>query len=845
MYNQDPKWLVFATYLSSDRVFYYHYNKHISSDCFPKYSLDCEFQQVSKAAQDYQLYFGGRSRKEDIRNNILCSGFFSYKKGSPDYLQHLAEFFLIWQGDCFEVRRELLETWIMLVSVIDPSWIIASAYSQLFNNKVLSEHELITALTKNQCPFAFPNENENLEYADNHVHFNGHGFSSLSMLSFVFNGKKLPGNLNWPYREEYTLFESGLLDKTDLPYFLSSYVFLILSSMEPCKDENSSNFNFENLKNFRIPSERQNSFFDNIENSNLLRSTHGRVLYAASRTESRGHQRWLLFCTGIFLANNNSLYSDCLSNLIRVSNILRNYMVVSAVGLGEFVDFFRFKGRKLDSKLFTNEVGSYDFSSGVSREYRVALDVVLNDKNNGIPHKKLMNFYLSHEEKIALKRTHLVIHFLRSIPDKNKPHDRRLQSYREKLLNQLKSLELFNSSVSAQETSINKEYEDSENVYDLRRLIRGYDVAGNENEIPIEVYSPILRVLRASKYPGGMPLSTRLRKPFLTIHSGEDYSHLLSGLRAIDEAVEFCKLREGDRLGHGLALGVSVVDWARRQRRAYLTAGQHLDNLVWAYHQAVQLSQLTAEHIPIINYLRDKIHQWSQYVYKKVCTPNMLYQAWLLRRNWPDYESKLPDIANFSEWAPDVKWLNSEDNEEVNDVVTLWQRYLDSGLEDDSPFNHMISVNCQPDIDENLFENSNCDDEKISRSEMLLYEAIQDLMMEKYSRLGLVVEACPTSNIYIGRMEKYSEHPIFRWNPPQPEWLKSGQKYNRYGIRSGPLAVCINTDDSALMPTTIANEHRIIRETAVQFYGVGTWMADLWIKAIMSKGIDVFRSNNL
>ncbi|WP_204265772.1 hypothetical protein, partial [Escherichia coli] len=77
-----------------------------------------------------------------------------------------------------------------------------------------------------------------------------------------------------------------------------------------------------------------------------------------------------------------------------------------------------------------------------------------------------------------------------------------------------------------------------------------------------------------------------------------------------------------------------------------LTAGQYLDNLVWAYHQAVQLSQYTVEHIPVIHEMRDKIHRWSQLLYNDIFTPDLLYRAWLLRRNWPDYEAMLPDTVN-------------------------------------------------------------------------------------------------------------------------------------------------------------------------------------------------------
>jgi len=118
-------------------------------------------------------------------------------------------------------------------------------------------------------------------------------------------------------------------------------------------------------------------------------------------------------------------------------------------------------------------------------------------------------------------------------------------------------------------------------------------------------------------------------------------------------------------------------------------------------------------------------------------------------------------------------------------------------------------------------------------------------MMEKYSKNGIVIEACPTSNLYIGRFKKYYEHPIFRWNPPNSDWLKNGEKFNLYGLRRGAIPVCVNTDDSALMPTTIANEHRILKETAINHYEVGACLAEEWIDRIRQKGVDVFLDNHL
>jgi len=54
------------------------------------------------------------------------------------------------------------------------------------------------------------------------------------------------------------------------------------------------------------------------------------------------------------------------------------------------------------------------------------------------------------------------------------------------------------------------------------------------------------------------------------------------------------------------------------------------------------------------------------------------------------------------------------------------------------------------------------------------------------------------------------------------KWLKMGERFNRFGIRTGPISVCINTDDCALIPTTIVNEHDVMMKTAIKHFDVGT-----------------------
>ena len=60
-----------------------------------------------------------------------------------------------------------------------------------------------------------------------------------------------------------------------------------------------------------------------------------------------------------------------------------------------------------------------------------------------------------------------------------------------------------------------------------------------------EVFSPAFRYMR-NHWTGNEDLR-------ITFHAGEDFVHLLSGLRMIVEAEEFLEMRQGDRIGHGKA----------------------------------------------------------------------------------------------------------------------------------------------------------------------------------------------------------------------------------------------------------------------------------------------------
>lgn len=104
----------------------------------------------------------------------------------------------------------------------------------------------------------------------------------------------------------------------------------------------------------------------------------------------------------------------------------------------------------------------------------------------------------------------------------------------------------------------------------LRRL-RGLDLCGVEADQPLWVSAEILREVRsrsaeiAARRPGWALQPLRL-----TIHAGEDFTYLTSGVRAIAEPFQWRLIQRGDRIGHGTAITFDPrVWWGRQQGRVF------------------------------------------------------------------------------------------------------------------------------------------------------------------------------------------------------------------------------------------------------------------------------------
>lgn len=119
---------------------------------------------------------------------------------------------------------------------------------------------------------------------------------------------------------------------------------------------------------------------------------------------------------------------------------------------------------------------------------------------------------------------------------------------------------------------------------DPRRLIdlRGVDICGVEEHQPLWVSAQTLSKLRetssavSGRTPSqGLESRTQYKRPTaqrmkieplrVTMHTGEDFSWLTTGVRTVAEPFRWGVIRRGDRIGHGLAVTLDPEDWWKRR----------------------------------------------------------------------------------------------------------------------------------------------------------------------------------------------------------------------------------------------------------------------------------------
>ncbi|MGL5657478.1 MAG: hypothetical protein ACRDDK_00195 [Cetobacterium sp.] len=321
--------------------------------------------------------------------------------------------------------------------------------------------------------------------------------------------------------------------------------------------------------------------------------------------------------------------------------------------------------------------------------------------------------------------------------------------------------------------------------------ILGIDAANTEIGCRPEIFGQIFRYLKNYSYEP--PLSNLGKNTFkelgISYHVGEDFLDLGDGLRAIDEAVRFLNLTYGDRLGHALALGISVNDYYRSKGYTIIAPKQDLlDNIVWLLAKIREYGIETTTMF--INSLENKYRKYLVEIYPQLnYSYHDYYEGWKLRGDSPEVYQDLSEennykvsenILSFFERCGLNNYQDTKLARQNKNAVKFYQKYhFDADVKQ---------------------KGSKVDEFKIEFEYINIIKKIQLKLQEEIARKNIFIETNPSSNYLIGTIKKYCEHPIL----------------NFYNLGLGNLCNChqisvsINTDDQGVFSTYLENEYALM-----------------------------------
>lgn len=376
--------------------------------------------------------------------------------------------------------------------------------------------------------------------------------------------------------------------------------------------------------------------------------------------------------------------------------------------------------------------------------------------------KDISNGYdKNHKNDFELK---LVPHFIKK-PDTRNPE--KIITFRDlKLrLENKKKLEVLLDTMK---------FNNQDGQYIFRKLIAGFDAAANELHASPETFSPTYRKLAFLGYNN------------FTYHAGEDFIHILSGLRMIYESITFLEMKTGNRIGHATAMGIEPELWNQRLKDSKLTIrkGEWLDNLIFAYsfcsENTNMYKYLTLLESSIRKYWNDIYgtqHYYSMYQF---------IEAWKCRKYDPFIVFGWRDPSFFE----DFEFMELKEYQKIEPNIQKLYEFYHTGKYINN-YNQMIEI-------EPL---------EIFSSKDL--RELQNMMIQLLNQNNIAVETLPTSNVRISYYKQYSEHHLFRWlgladeNDPRPN-------------------VVVGSDDTGIFMTNLRNEYAHIYQTLLSKSDVET-----------------------
>lgn len=303
------------------------------------------------------------------------------------------------------------------------------------------------------------------------------------------------------------------------------------------------------------------------------------------------------------------------------------------------------------------------------------------------------------------------------------------------------------------------------------RIPVGLDAANSEMNQPPEVFAPAYRLFDRLSNSGHK-----------TYHCGEDFLHLISGIRAVYEAVEFLRLRDGNRIGHGIAVGIHPAQWVESMpSRLILSHREWLLDMVFVWRlmhetNAAAATKAEREAIRVAHLLFAACAQQAALPHLSIQMLDALFgmrefDPRVVRRYLDD---SLPLRRYYAEERAEIEKYAELYGTQVLELYWLWN----------------VNPACRR-AQEKLME---VQSEFLRVPELLeLQQSVQHLLAKR----DVVIETLPVSNLRISQYRDIQEHHLLRW-----------LKIDGYRVENdADLSVCMGSDDPGIFSTDIKNEY--------------------------------------
>ena len=220
----------------------------------------------------------------------------------------------------------------------------------------------------------------------------------------------------------------------------------------------------------------------------------------------------------------------------------------------------------------------------------------------------------------------------------------------------------------------------------------------------------------------------------ITYHVGEVFHSIASGLRHVDEVIDYYGYQNGERIVHGTILGISIDNYVDNHRIISLPAIELLDNLLWLYH--LKAYKNLFKDISI-SYLEEQIWKITHFIYdinghlggnSEGINIHHLYLAYKKQFAGLDFVKDeyylLNCQANFS--SKNCIFKNSKN---WNEDLLFYSRHCRCFLK---KMTRMIQIDTS---DETIIN---------------IYKEAQQYVINKIACKGIIIETNPVSNANIG-----------------------------------------------------------------------------------------------